>query len=62
MSALDKLEWFLKNVEDEKDPIIREWLDKQVEEIRKMKTENERQRAVRRLMVDYMEMHLVDSE
>jgi hypothetical protein len=60
MAALDRLEWFLKNVEDESDPEIREWLWRQAQEIKTMKTENERQRAVRRLMLEYKEMHFVD--
>lgn len=52
MSAIDELNWFLKNVENEAG--LCEWLEEEKREILLLKTENERRRAVRRLIIAYM--------
>lgn len=51
MSAIDELNWFLKNIGKEDTQC--EWLEEQKQEILLLKTENERQRAVRRLIIEY---------
>lgn len=51
MSAIDELNWFLENIEKEAN--LCEWLEEQKKEILLLKTENERQRAVRRLIIEY---------
>jgi len=45
------LSWFLKNIE--KEGSLCEWLEAEKKEILLLKTENERQRAVRRLIIEY---------
>lgn len=55
MSAIDELNWFLENIEKETN--LCEWLEEQKKEILLLKTENERQRAVRRLIIEYAALH-----
>ncbi|HWP83202.1 MAG TPA: hypothetical protein VNN76_11170 [Bacteroidota bacterium] len=55
MSAIDELNWFLENIEKETN--LCEWLEEQKKEILLLKTENERQRAVRRLIIEYVALH-----
>jgi hypothetical protein len=51
MAARDKLNWFLQNVE--KAERMSEWIQEQEKEILRLETENERRRAVQRLIWDY---------
>ncbi len=51
MAARDKLDWFLQNVE--KAERMSEWIQEQGKEILRLETENERLRAVQRLIWDY---------
>lgn len=57
MSAVDTLYWFLANVVGESQPELKAWLEEHKKEILNLKTENERQRAVRRLINEYKKLH-----
>ena len=59
MSALEELNLFLKNVGDAGGSGYCEWLNEQKEAILQLKKENERQRAVRKLIIEYKALHRV---
>ena len=60
MSAIEELSWFLKNIAEGGESGLCEWLNEQKEAILQLKTENERQRAVRKLIIEYKALHRVD--
>lgn len=60
MAAIDRLDWFISNVAEYAQPELRDWLNSERLTIQQMKTENERQRAAKQLVDEYMQSQHVD--
>ncbi|HEY4613011.1 MAG TPA: hypothetical protein VII11_08525 [Bacteroidota bacterium] len=60
MSAIEEMNWFLKNVAGGRESGLCEWLNEQKETILGLKTEDERERAVHRLIIEYNALHRVN--